>query len=108
MTPILNHLGSIWYCSGALEVFYSPNQFLGLDFFDVSYSKPALTKGYCIEVLLLHFGLMSNEFSLIVFNVPFSGQIMEMLSKNTTSIFNFMKIQKFLPHTLNIPSPVIL
>ena len=31
MTP--NHLGSIWYHTEALEVFYSQNQFLGLDFF---------------------------------------------------------------------------
>ena len=29
----LNHLGSIWYHSEALEVLYSPNHFLGLDFF---------------------------------------------------------------------------
>ena len=28
-----NHLGSIWYHSGPLEVPYSPNQFLGWDFF---------------------------------------------------------------------------
>ena len=38
-----NHLGSIWYHSEPLEVPYSPNQFLGLDFFAISYSKPALT-----------------------------------------------------------------
>ena len=29
----LNHLGSIWYHSEPLEVPYSPNQFLGWDFF---------------------------------------------------------------------------
>ena len=32
MSDSLNHLGSIWYHSEALVVFYSPNQFLGLDF----------------------------------------------------------------------------
>ena len=37
------HLGSIWYHSEPFKMdSYSPNQFLGLDFFDVSYSKPAL------------------------------------------------------------------
>ena len=39
---VLNHLGSIWYHSQPLEVPYFPNQFLGWDFFAVSYSKPAL------------------------------------------------------------------
>ena len=33
MSDPLNHLGSIWYHSEALEVLYCPNQFLGLDFF---------------------------------------------------------------------------
>ena len=37
------HLGPIWYHSEPFKMdSYSPNQFLGLDFFDVSYSKPAL------------------------------------------------------------------
>ena len=43
MSDPLNHLGSIWNHSGPLEVPYSPNQFLGWDFFSVSYRKPALT-----------------------------------------------------------------
>ena len=36
------HLGPIWYHSKPSDVPYSPNQFLGSDFFAVSYSKPAL------------------------------------------------------------------
>ena len=38
----LNHLGSIWYHSEPSDLPYSPNQFLGWDFFSVSYSKTAL------------------------------------------------------------------
>ena len=33
MSDPLNHLGSIWYHSKPLQVPYSPNQFLGWDFF---------------------------------------------------------------------------
>ena len=40
-----NHLGLIWYHSEPLEVPYSPNQFLGWDFFAFSYSKLALGQG---------------------------------------------------------------
>ena len=36
------HFGPIWYHSEPSDVPYSPNQFLGWDFFAVSYSKPAL------------------------------------------------------------------
>ena len=36
------HLGPIWYHSEPSDVPYSLNQFLGWDFFAVSYSKPAL------------------------------------------------------------------
>ena len=36
------HLGPIWYHSEPSDVPYSPNQFLGWDFFAVSYSKLAL------------------------------------------------------------------
>ena len=46
MIDPLNHLGSIWYHSEPVEVSYSPNQFLGWDFFAVSYSKLALTVLY--------------------------------------------------------------
>ena len=42
ISDTFNHLGSIWYQPEPLEVPYYPNQFLGLDFFAVSYSKPAL------------------------------------------------------------------
>ena len=39
------HLGPIWYHSEPSDIHYSPNEFLGLDFFfAVSYSKPALIK----------------------------------------------------------------
>ena len=38
----IDHLGLIWYHSEPLEVPYFPNQFLGLDFFVISYSKLAL------------------------------------------------------------------
>ena len=36
------HLGPIWYHSEPSDVPFFPNQFLGWDFFAVSYSKPAL------------------------------------------------------------------
>ena len=36
---ILNDLGPIWYHSEPSDVPYSPNQFLGWDFFAVSYSN---------------------------------------------------------------------
>ena len=36
------HLGPIWYHSEPSDVPYCPNQFLGWDSFNVSYSKPAL------------------------------------------------------------------
>ena len=42
MSDPLNHLGSTWTHLEPLEVPYSPNQFLGWDFFAVSYCKPAL------------------------------------------------------------------
>ena len=42
MSLPLNHFRSILYHSEPLEVPYSQNQFLGLDFFVVSYSKLAL------------------------------------------------------------------
>ena len=38
-----SHLGPIWYLSEHSDIPSSPNQFLGWDFFAVSYSKPALT-----------------------------------------------------------------
>ena len=38
-----------------LEVPYSPNHFLGWDFFSVSYSKPAL-KAYCPNEYTVHEG----------------------------------------------------
>ena len=40
----LKHLGSIWYHSEPSDIPYSPNQFLGWDFFAASYSKTALVK----------------------------------------------------------------
>ena len=36
------HLGPIWYHSAPSDVPYSPNQFLGWDFFAASYSQMAL------------------------------------------------------------------
>ena len=42
MSDTLYHLGSILYHSEPSDVPYSPNQFLGWDFFVVSYSKTAL------------------------------------------------------------------
>ena len=50
MRDLLDHLGSIWYHSEPLEVSYSTNQFLGWDFFAVSYSKLALA--YVIQIRL--------------------------------------------------------
>ncbi len=39
------HLGPIWYHSEPSDVPYSPNQFLGWDFFAAFYSKTVLTNG---------------------------------------------------------------
>ena len=50
MIDHFNHLGSIWYHSQPLEVPYSPEQFLGWDFFAVSYSKPALVHTIIFKV----------------------------------------------------------
>ena len=56
MNDPLNYLGSIWYPSEPSDVPYPPNQFLGWDFFDISYSKTALVnnpKGihmYCFDL----------------------------------------------------------
>ena len=39
------HLGPIWYHYEPSDISYSPNQFLALDFFAISYSKTALGNG---------------------------------------------------------------
>ena len=44
------HLGPIWYHSEPSEVTYSPNQFLGWDFFAASYSKTALVNRWVIRL----------------------------------------------------------
>ena len=47
-----NHLRPIWYHSETSEVHYSPNQFLGWDFYAASYSKTALsTLVICANVI---------------------------------------------------------
>ena len=55
------HLGSIWYQSEPLEGPYCPNQVLGLEFFAVSYSKPALVQKamVCISRMFLTCDLTS-------------------------------------------------
>ena len=42
MSDPLNNLGSIWYHSKPSDFPYSPNQFLGWDFFAAFYSKTVL------------------------------------------------------------------
>jgi hypothetical protein len=52
MSDPFNHLESIWYHSEPLQVPYSPDQFLGWDFFSsISYSKPAL-RAYCSNMYI--------------------------------------------------------
>ena len=46
MRDPLHHLGSIWYHSGPLEVPYSPNQFLGWDFFGL-FLQETSSSTYC-------------------------------------------------------------
>ena len=46
---ILNDLGPIWYHLEPSDVPYSPNQFLALDFFAVSYSKRTLVGSFLRE-----------------------------------------------------------
>ena len=45
------HLGPIWYYSELSDVPYTPNQFLGWDFFAASYSKTAL-RAYCPNIYI--------------------------------------------------------
>ena len=54
MSDSFNHLGSIWYQSEPLEVPCFSNQFLGLDFFAISYSKPALATTYMSSFAIWH------------------------------------------------------
>ena len=49
------HLGPVWYHSEPSDVSYSPNQFLGWDFFTASYSKMALQTWYYL------IGVFSNS-----------------------------------------------
>ena len=53
------HLGPIWYHSEPSDVLYSPNQFLGWDFFAVSYSKTTLNS---MHSLVVSFKLWKHEF----------------------------------------------
>ena len=55
MSDPINDLGSIWYHLEALEILYCPNQFLSLDFFAVSYSKPALVDKTWVYFLYTNF-----------------------------------------------------
>ena len=43
---LVQSLGPIWYYSEPSDVPYSPNQFLGWDFFAVSYTKAAVVSPY--------------------------------------------------------------
>ena len=62
------------YYSKPTDVPYSPNQFLGLDFFDVSYSKPALAGNFYSNQIrpfrfifnyqILKNALLSNDLSI--------------------------------------------
>ena len=54
-----NHLGSISYHSEPLEVPYFPKQFLGWDYFAVSYSKPVLLD--FSDYVLLICGVLMKE-----------------------------------------------
>ena len=49
MSDPLNHLGPTWYHSEPSDVPYSPNQFLGWDFFSASYNKTALMNFFVIR-----------------------------------------------------------
>ena len=64
MSDSFNHLGSIWYQSEPLEVPYCPNQFLGLNFFAVSYSKPALAIYSNQECFKNSAGIMTEKSSI--------------------------------------------
>ena len=60
------HLGPIWYHSEPSDVHYSPNQFLGWDFFAVTYSKTApitLTINITAELAKLICSLIYNSSS---------------------------------------------
>ena len=51
------HLGSIWYHSEPSDIPYSPNQFLGWDFFAPSYSKTARVMWWAQSAPLVKIGL---------------------------------------------------
>ena len=52
------HLGPIWYLSEPSDVPYFSNLDLGLDFFAVSYSKPALA---CFYIFLTNLVSMLSK-----------------------------------------------
>ena len=61
---LFNHTGSTWYQPEPLEVPYCPNQFLGLNFFAVSYSKPALAIYSYQECFKNSAGIMTEKSSI--------------------------------------------
>ena len=69
VSDLLNHLGLIWYHSEPSNVPYSPNHFLGLDFFAVSYSKTALI---CKMFQAVVQGLELVDHSILAWKYEFS------------------------------------
>ena len=57
------HLGPIWDHSEPSDVPYSPNQFLGWDFFATSYCKTALV--YCSKKALNNLGKHKQNYHFI-------------------------------------------
>jgi hypothetical protein len=87
MSELINHLRSIWYPSEALEVPCSPNQFLGWDFFVISYSKPGFDSDTGWSELTSSIALHSfNSLVCVRFLIVFD----KLLSKNNFTNFSFL------------------
>ena len=75
------HLEPIGYHSEPSDVPYSPNQFLGWDFFAVSYSKPALASQLSILELgeMIKANIRSLHKMVLLYNLCRRAGVMENL-----------------------------
>ena len=64
MSDPLNHLGSVWYHSEPSDIPYSPNQFLGLDFFFCRFLQQdgSSNKSCSSELLSLNINHLKKRF----------------------------------------------
>ena len=112
MSALLNHLGSIWYHSQPLEVFYSPNQFLGWDFFCRLLKQTGSSSFYETEIWvgLDKFGSswISCTFLKLLFWVGFSHNLVFSIHPWSTSTLRVREgasqknnLRRFQVHKMN-------